>query len=267
MILSSAVLTSILSHIQDRVDINVYFVTNAAESDILSIKESLERLPEVERVEYMTREQALDNFRKKHENDELTLLALDELEDNPLGAVLNIKAKETSQYESIATYLSSDSVLSESGVPIVSKVNYYDNKAAIDSLTNIIASAEKIGFAVTLIVTILSIIITFNTIRLVIFVSRDEISVMRLVGASNKYIRGPFVVVGTMYGAIAGLLTLAVFYPLTYWLGNVTEGFLAGMNIFSYYLANFGQIFLLIVVSGMLVGALSSYLAVRRYLR
>lgn len=267
VIFASAILNSVLSHIQDRVDINVYFVTNASEVDILAVKASLDQLPEVARVEYVSREQALENFRTKHQNDELTLQALEELEDNPLGAVLNIKATQTSQYETIATHLDNESVLSQDGVPIISKVNYYDNKTAIDNLSKIITSSEQLGFALTLIVTALSIIITFNTIRLVIFVSRDEISVMQLVGASHKYVRGPFVVAGMIYGAISGLLTLALFYPITYWLGNATEGFLAGMNVYSYYISNFAQIFLLIMGSGIIIGALSSYLAVRRYLR
>jgi len=97
--------------------------------------------------------------------------------------------------------------------------------------------------------------------------SRDEISVMRLVGASTNYIRGPFFVAGAIYGFISAIITLILFYPITIWLGNTTESFFVGLNVFHYYTKNFGEIFLIIVGSGVAIGAISSYLAVRKYLK
>ena len=108
--------------------------------------------------------------------------------------------------------------------------------------------------------------IVYNTIRLAIFVYRDEIAVMKLVGASNMFIRGPFVLQGLMYGVIAGILTLLLFYPITMWLGAGTASFF-DLNIFEYYVQNFGHVFLVIVGSGMLLGMTSSVLAITRYLR
>lgn len=262
----SAILNASLSEIRNKVDINVYFVTSASEEDVLAVEKTLKNLPEVESVSYTSREQALENFKELRKNDELTLQALDELSDNPLGATLNIKAKDPSQYEGIAQFLEGSQLLSKDGISIVDKVNYYQNKVAIDKLTQIINSAKKLGSILTTILVVLSIIITLNTIRLAIFVSREEISIMRLVGASSFYIRGPFVVVGTIYGIVAGILTLIVFYPITYWLGGVTQNFFIGINIFEYYTQNFGQIFLVIMASGVVIGAVSSYLAVRKYL-
>jgi cell division transport system permease protein len=113
---------------------------------------------------------------------------------------------------------------------------------------------------------VISVLIAFNTIRLTIYIARDEISVMRLVGASTTYIRGPFVVVGIIYGVTAGILTLLLLLPMTYWLAGATEGFFVGFNIFSYYLRHFLEIALIITVSGICIGAFSSFLAVRKYL-
>lgn len=265
MVFLSVMLDTSLQAIKDKVDVNVYFVPSAAEDDILAIRDALSELPEVAQVEYTSREQALENFRIRHEDDELTLRALEELSINPLGAVLNIKAKEPSQYEGIANYLESDAVLSTEGTPIVDKINYFQNKSAIDKLSNIINSADRLGFAIMSTLVIISILITLNTIRLAIYISREEIAVMKLVGASNMYVRGPFIVVGMIYGAIAAMLTLILFLPLTYWLGDATANFFIGVNIFSYYLSHFGQIFLLIMVSGILIGAISSFLAIKRY--
>lgn len=256
-----------LDQIKDKVDINVYFVASAGTQDIMTIKKNLEALPEVSKITYTSREDALTNFKKKHENDEQTLQALAELDDNPLGASLNIKAKEPSQYEGIASYLKGKDVLLKDGVSIVDKINYYQNKVAIDRFTKIIDGANKVGVGLIVILALFSVIITFNTIRLTIYVSRDEISVMKLVGASNRYIRGPFVVSGIMYGLVSAMFTLIVFYPITFYSTRATENFFMGLNLFDYYIRNFGQIFLIIAGSGIFIGAVSSYLAVRRYLK
>ncbi len=266
VIFSGAILRSTLNQIKDKVDINVYFLTSAKEEDIIAMQKNIERLPEVASIVYVSKEESLANFKKRHENDEFTLQALDELGENPLGATLNIKAKDPSQYETIASFLKSRSALSAEGATIVDKVNYYQNKEAIDRLTSIINSANSLGLALTIFLICISVLITFNTIRLVIYMARDEISVMRLVGASTGYIRGPFFVAGSIYGFVAAVITLIIFYPITLWLGGTTANFFVGLNLFEYYTSNFGQIFLIIVASGVAIGSVSSFLAVRKYL-
>ncbi|MEK7175910.1 MAG: permease-like cell division protein FtsX [Patescibacteria group bacterium] len=264
---SSAILDTSLAELKNKIDINVTFVTTAPEEEILRIKQTLESLPEVFLVTYQTREEALAAFKDRHQNDPSILAALDELGENPLGAVLNIKARDPSQYASVANFLESDNTLSGSGVTIVDRINYFQNKVAIDKLTSIIAAADRLGFALTMFLAIISMLIAFNTIRLTIYIAKDEISVMRLVGASTTYIQGPFVVVGIIYGLFAGLLTLLLFLPITYWLSKVTANFFVGFNVFSYYLNHFLEIAFIILVSGTLIGALSSILAIRKYLK
>ena len=263
----SATLNASLEELKNKVDINLYFQTSAPESAILALASSLKGLPEVKSVEYLSREVALANFKKRNENDQLTLQALAELPDNPLGAVLNIRATDPSHYEGIAAFLKGETALSKGAVSIIDEVNYYDNKKAIDTLSRIITSTQKLGVALTLVLIVISIMIAFNTIRLAIYVSRDEIGVMRLVGARNSYIRGPFVVAGVLYGVIAGVLTLAAFYPLSYYLGGATENFFSGLNLFRYYLAHFGEFFLIIMVAGICLGAVGSFFATSRYLK
>ena len=267
LVFLSAILNSTLTEIKNKVDINVYFVTSAGEDQILSLKKTIEGLPEVAEVTYTSREEALVEFRQTHANDEVTLQALDELGDNPLGATLNIRAKDPSQYEGIAKFLTNRTSLSAGSSSVIDKINYFQNKTAIDRLSRIIDSANRLGLVVILVLAIISVIITFNTIRLAIFISRDEISVMRLVGAEQSYIRGPFVVAGLMYGAVAAIITLILFFPATHWLGGATQNFFIGLNVFSYYLKNFGQFFLILVGSGALIGAVSSIFAARKYLK
>lgn len=264
VLFGSAILSSVLNTIKDKVDINVYFVNEASEENILTLKKQIEVLPEVARVEYVSRETALADFKARHENDQVTLQALDEIGENPLGAVLNVKAKEASQYASIADFLKAEE--DRSGNSIIEKVTYFQNKEAIDALSRTIEAGRKLGAIITTLFVLISIIITFNTIRLAIYISRDEISVMKLVGAGFMYIRGPFVVGGIMAGAISAIITLIILYPLTLWLGPITERLFAGVSVFGYYMANFGQIFVILVLSGTSIGAISSYLAVRKYL-
>lgn len=264
---SNAVLDMSLVELRNKIDINVTFVTTATEADILNIKHSLESLPEVSIVTYVSRDEVLEAFKERHANDQSILSALDELGDNPLGAVLDVKARDPSQYASVAEFLESNNVLSSGGITIIDRVNYFQNKVAIDRLTKIISSADQLGFALTLFLIIISVLIAFNTIRLTIYIAKEEISVMRLVGASSAYIQGPFVVVGLIYGITAGVLTLLILLPITYWLGNTTESFFVGLNLFSYYLGHFLEIAVIILGSGVLVGVISSALAIRKYLR
>lgn len=266
IIFIGAVLAQSLDVVKDRFDINVYFTTTAPEADVLDIQKALETLPEVEFVDYVSREQALANFVERHKNDQKTLEALNELDDNPLGAILNVKATETSQYEAIALFLE-ENYGSESQSVLIEKINYFQNKEAIDTLTSIINSGEKLGFTITIIFILISLIVTFNTIRLAMYISRDEIKVMNLVGADDSYVTGPFVVAGGMYGIVAAIITLIVFYPLTYWMAPLTESLFFGINVFNYYLSSFAQMFLILIFTGVLIGALASYLAVKKYLK
>ncbi|MFA6338974.1 MAG: permease-like cell division protein FtsX [Candidatus Paceibacterota bacterium] len=267
IIFAKATFESTLDVVKNKVDINIYFIPEAPEDDIIAIKKQIENLPEVSKVDYISRQDVLDNFKTAHADDETNLQALQELPDNPFGARLNIKAKEPSQYAGVATFLENQHLLSKDGIPIVEKVNYQKNKLVIDRLSNFINSADRIGYFLTLLFIIVSIAITFNTIRLAIFISKDEIAVMKLVGASNRYIRWPFVVSGVVYGFLSALIVLILLYPITFWLGPKTQDFFAGMNVFKYYASNFGQIFLILMSSGIFIGAISSYLAVRKHLK
>ena len=103
--ISGAALDATLQQLTNKVDVTVYFTTTATDDQIAEIKQSLEALPEVAFVVLVTREQALATFRERHQNDQLTLQALDELGSNPLGAALEVRAKETSHYEAITRFL------------------------------------------------------------------------------------------------------------------------------------------------------------------
>ena len=259
-------LTTSLTTIQSKVDINVYFVPDAPADEIDRITEAVEALPEVAQVTFTSREEALEEYRNRNVGNEIALQALEELNENPLGATIAIQARETSQYESVARYLEEQKALEDVNAPVIDVVNYARNRDSIDTLSRIIDAVERTSFFVMIVLLLAATLITFNTIRLAIYTSREEIAIMRLVGASNMFIRGPFMLQGVMYGLIAGILTLAIFYPLLVWIGPETAAFFE-INLLDYYLNNFTTIFGVIVGIGVGLGLVSSTWAVTRYLR
>ncbi len=266
MMLVGQLLDATLVQIQEKVDINVYMVTTASEEAIFAFKASLEALPDVKEITYTSREQALGEFRERHKSDELTIQALEELGENPLGASLSIRAEQTSQYESIAAFIQEQREGEDPESPLIDRVNFNQNKGAIDKLTGIIGAVERTSYIAMIILVASSVLIAFNTIRLAIYTTREEIAIMRLVGASNMFIRGPFVLQGIMYGVVAGVLTLLILYPVVLWLGPVTSSFFR-LDIAAYFITNFGRLFGVLVGSGVALGMISSTLAVARYLR
>jgi cell division transport system permease protein len=266
LIFLSAILTSTLSSIENKVDVNIYFLTDTAESDVLAVKSKLQGLPQVAQVEYTSRDQALADFKERHASDTLTLQALQELGTNPLEASLSVKAKDPSQYGAIVDYLTTQNLAPGNG-SIVDRINYFQNKTVIDRLTAAIRTTQQVGLAIVILFALASTVIALATIRLAIYTARDEIAVMRLVGASNMYIRGPFIVAGIIAGVLAALIALVLFYPATWYAGSVLESWLGGFNLFTYYMSHFAFVFLTLVGSGVFLGALASWIGVRRYLK
>jgi cell division transport system permease protein len=262
LILSNVVLTSVIASLEDKVDITVYFRTSAAEPDILAVKDSLTKLGEVESVEYVSRAEALERFKERHKENALITQSLDEVGDNPLGAALNIQAKDPSQYASITTFLEGN-ILSG----ILDKVNYRQNQLVIDRLSSVLRASRKVGISISIVLAVIAFLVAFNTIRMAIYTSREEIRVMKLVGASNWYTRGPFLVEGFLHGFLASVIATLTFWPLTFWLGGRIQNFFGGPNLLSYYQGNFFEFFLVLFLAGTTLGVVSSSIAIRRYMR
>lgn len=263
LLIGSAYLESSLETLKNKVDISVSFKLDADETDILSLKNTLATLPEIKNVEYISREQVLEDFQETHKDNALLIQSLDVV-GNPFGARLNITAKDPSQYESIALLLDPNSDDTTLNHDIIDQVNY--KKDVVDRLSSFIAAAKQAGFILSMLLIFMSILVTFNTISLVIYTSREEISVMKLVGASNNYVSGPFIVEGVITGIVSSFIGIALLYPLTLWIKSITEGLYGGINLVAYYVSNFAELFLILLAAGIVLGIISSLLAVRRYL-
>lgn len=250
-----------ITSLQEKIDISVYFKSNAAEDYILTIKKSLESLTEVRSVEYVSAEAALAAFKNRHAGDAALSQAVEELDKNPLLASLNIKAKEPSQYKAIANYLENQTLKAQ-----VEKVTYAQNQVVIDRLVGFIDTLRKGGITLTLFLAFLATVVTFNTIRLAIFSASEQISIMRLVGASNAFVRGPFIVEGIIYGLFAAVVSYLALIPVINFLSPSIHSFIGEIDLSAYFLANMFALFGYQLLFCVGMGVASSFIAVRRYL-
>lgn len=251
-----------LTSIQNKIDISVYFKSGVDEDTILNIKRSLEGLEEVKSVEYISREQALEEFKARHEGEETITQTLAELDENPLLASLNIKANDPSEYASIASYLENENLGN-----VVEKVTYAQNQVVIDRLVGLIETMKKGGITLTVFLAFLAVTVTFNTIRLAIFSNREQIGIMRLVGASNIFIRGPYVVEGIIYGIIAGVIGFLILIPVINFLSPHAGRFIPELVLSDYFQSNFFSLLLYQLLFCVALGIVSSIIATRRYLQ
>jgi cell division transport system permease protein len=248
--------------IQEKIDISVYFKSNAQEDAVLNLKRSLEGLSEVKAVDYISRDEALEDFRNRHAGDEVITQTLDELEENPLLASLNIKAEDPRKYETIANYLDQPALKD-----MIEKVTFAQNQAVIDRLNNLVETSQRSGLILTLFLAFLAAIVTFNTIRLAIFSASEQISIMRLVGASNSFIRGPYIVEGIIYGVIAAVASFVIVIPIIQWASPHVSGFIPEADLSSYFSQEFLALLFYQILFGVVLGIISSAIAVSRYLK
>lgn len=261
LLLVNVLINSLITNLEDKIDISVYFRLDAPEEKILETRKELVKLDGVRSVEYVSAEEALKRFKEKHRNNQVLMQSLQELESNPLEAALNIKAQAASQYEAIADFFNQTKYQE-----IIDKINYLENKAVIARLFSMTKMVRQSGLLILIVLTVLAAVVTFNTIRLTIYSVRKEIKVMKLVGASNWFIRGPFLVEGVIYGVVAAIISLLVLYPLLWYFSPKITAYLPSTDLLYFFQANFLGLFLLQLAVGVVLGSVSSWLAVKKYL-
>lgn len=263
LILFRVVTGAAVSSIQDKIDISVYFKAAAPEDQMQAIRDAVATLPEVKTVDYVSKEQALELFRERHQDDAVISQAVNELTTNPLLAHLNVKARDTNDYPAIAQYFDSNDNVKQ----YVDSVSYFENKVVIDRLNAITSSVNRGVLVLTIVLTIVAALVVFNTIWLAIFANREEIIIMRLVGASNALVRGPYVVTGVVAGAVAAAASFLLAVPVIHLVNPYLHALIPTFTMTAYFYRN--AIFLLayLMVFGIVLGATASLLAIRRYLR
>ena len=247
-----------------RVDISVYFNTGVAENVITQYKKELEQNPKIKEVLYVSAETALANFKQKHAGDPLVLDSLAELAENPLPATLQVKAHNVEDYPELAK-----SIQEGPQKDRLSKINYEDNRLLIERLGRILQYIIYGGLGLVLVFSIIAILVIFNTITLTIYNRREEVEIMRLVGATNWYIRGPFLVEALLYSLSATLITATLVLVLMARL-KTQAGIFLGVGVLDGAASPFWSapaVVLVLFVAALVLSVISSMWAIRRYLK
>jgi cell division transport system permease protein len=253
---------NILKDVQEKVNVSVYFKPAISEEEIFKIKSDLQLNGSVKSVNYVSRDTALENFKRDNADEPIILQSLQEIGDNPLLASLVVKARDVDQYQSIADYINNASYKDKIG-----RINYGRNKEIIDKLNSVIATIRRVGISLGIIFAIISILITFNTIRITIYAQRREIEIMRLVGASNTFIRLPYIFEGIIYGILASIISMLILFLTLKFITPYVSSVVPTENLIDFYNNNFFQIFGIQLLVGVLLGIFSSAIAMRKYLK
>ncbi len=250
--------------IKDRVDVSIYFADTALEEDVREVASALTSLPEVKDVTYITREEALEFFKEKNEDNPVIQETLDVLGTNPLGPTLVVKAKRIEDFPAIIAVLDRPEY-----AKLIQDRDFEENEQVIDRLSAVTSRLGQVGLLISLVFTIIAALVIFNTIRITIYTYREEISIMKLVGASNWFIRAPFILESVFYALLAGLLNIALILPLIGFSAPFFNSFFSGygFNLVQFFQQNLWYIFGVQILIGIALSVVSSMIAISRYLR
>lgn len=268
VILSSLLLIFIITSysvnsIKERVDISAYFKVGISENQVLRVKNDLEKNGKVREVVYVSPEEALNNFKELRKDNTEIAQSLDELDENPLPATLQIKAKTLDDYTEIDQLLKSDQYTG-----VIDKVNFQDNRIVIERLNKILRFVITFGTALIIVFALIAILVIFNTITLTIYNRREEVEIMRLVGATNSYIRGPFLIEALTYSLVATLVTTLLLIPIYLKLIPGINNYLnPGDSTFTNNFIDLPYIVLLQLAVSIILSVFSTMLAMRKYLK
>lgn len=256
------VINTTTKSIKEKIDLSVYFNDEAKDEDILSLEQILKKRPDVKEIHFVSKEEALEKWRtmkiKQEVKDQITE------EKNPLPRSLEVKANAPENLDSIAKYLETDSYKK-----MVSKISYQQNKDIVERLINITKFSEKIGLILSIVFIVISILVILNTVRLAIYTRIPEIEIMRLVGASDAFVRMPFVIEALLYAFISTMLSLVLIAIGLHYVTPMISNYLGqvNLNIESYFLSNLLIIFIFELIFSAIISVVCSFISIKRYLK
>jgi cell division transport system permease protein len=249
--------------IKSQIDVSIYFDELATETKVDEVKDFIDAFPEVTEISFISRESVLESFKLAHAESPKILESLDELGQNPFGPTLVLKTRETSDYKKIIDKLS---------VPeyedIIDARTFEDTELAIHKIDTITKQIEYFSFGLTGLFAFIAFIIIFNTIRVSIYTQRMEISIKKLVGATNWYVRGPYIIEGLLFS----ILSISIAFGLIFMVTNLLDpyiGIVLGKQVFltNYFKSHIIDLLLMQFGAVLLLNIVSSGLAMRKYLK
>jgi cell division transport system permease protein len=266
-VITNATFNNTIAQINEKIDISVYLKDNVTEDQRDKLIDKLKGLENVRSVEYISKQQALDNYQRDNADNPELQKAISQT-DNPLPATIRVKPNDPVRIDEIKTVLEAPEFKT-----LQSNETSYsgDRKEAIDKITNATSFLTTAVFAGIIIFAVISMLIIFNTIQMAIFNRREELTIMRLLGASTWYIRGPFIVETILYGVVSAIISLFLVNSLfVIQAGAINAGSFGLLDIKfanQYFSDNFWLFVIMQLAAGMAIGAISALIATQRYLR
>jgi len=247
------VLLASLAFVEQKVEVVAYVQNTATDGQVQTLIANTKAMPEVASVEFISRDQALDRFKATQEAQGRTDLS-QYLESNPLYASINVKLASPTELETVTGALRQD--------PIVR--NVLNIQALVDRVLTVTSVVRTAGVAMVGIVGLIVLFIIVNTIRLAVVARAEEIEIMRLVGASDAFIRWPFVFEGALVGLLGAVVTILL---LTAGAEPISRAVVGFFNVLPIELGSLGRdTAVIVLVTGLGLGVLGSWVSVRTYL-
>jgi len=265
-VITNATFSNTVAQITAKIDISVYLNDSAPQAQVNQLIANLRALPNVQGVSYLNKDQALKEYEQQNAGNTQLIDAINET-DNPIPATITVKPNDLNKIQNIE-----NSINQSQYKALIGQVSYNGSrKVAIDRIAHATDILKRAGIAAVIIFAVISVLIIFNTIQMAIFNRRDELTIMRLLGASTWYIRGPFVVEAITYGVIAAFVSVlmirTLFVASSSALQATSLGLLDINYAATYFHAHFWTLLTLQLALGILIGAVSSVVATRRYLK
>lgn len=262
-IISFVVYGKQVGRLADKVEIKIYLKSDVAEEKKDAFEAYIKSISGVKGVEYKNKDQALKDYKELNKDSPDSLKSLEIAgETLELPASFSVKIDDFKDIDSIQEKLKSSEYNDLTETSEVSE----DKLRATKNIANALATIRKIGIFASIILGSVSVLIIVNTIRLAIFNRKDEIEIMRLIGANKTYIKGPFLVEAATYGAVAGIFTFIIMrltvFSLTQksWAGDIAQD----INFFTGHSILVG---LMVILVGIVIGVLAAQFAIRKYVK
>lgn len=252
----------VLKNMQEKINVSVYFNPSVPQESILSIKNQLMTYSEIQSIEFVSKDQAFSDLKQISENDASIKQAIEVIGDNPLLSSLVIKAKSNDQYDIIVKAISNSAFRDQ-----INRITYDENREIIARLNTIVHLVEQVGLTLGIVFVFIGVLITFNAIRLTMYAHKQEFEIMRLVGASNMYIRMPFIFEGIFYGIASAIIVVLLLFATVKFVAPITRDSIPQGDLMAFYLGHFWTSLGGLILSGIVLGTVSSTIAIRRYLK
>jgi len=266
-VIVNATFNNTVQQITSKIDVSVFLKDSVTPKQTQTFLQQLKQLPAVQSVQYLSKNAALQQYESQNAGNTQLLQAIDET-NNPLPATVIIKPKDLNQIDQIRDFVDAPASAQLQSAPASDSG---DLRTAITKITHATNILRRVGTGAVIVFAVISVLIIFNTIQMAIFNRRDELQIMRLLGASTGYIRGPFVVETIIYGVLSAIVSVliinATFVTASSSLQATSFGLLDISYSQSFFESHYWALLTIQLALGIFIGAASSVIATRRYLK